>query len=84
MSVSIFYRPPGDGRLFDIKFVSSYVFLRTYYDWNKSKGKMLNMIILMREMFYFKKIIYFNYKSKKRLFQNMMHKKSQSCCSNIS
>ena len=26
-----FYRPPGGGRLFDIKVVSSYVFLRTYY-----------------------------------------------------
>ena len=25
------YRPPGGGRLFDMKVVSSYVFLRTYY-----------------------------------------------------
>ena len=27
-----FYRPPGGGRLFDMKVVSSYVFLRSYYD----------------------------------------------------
>ena len=26
-----YYRPPGGGRLFDMKVVSSYVFLRTYY-----------------------------------------------------
>ena len=26
-----YYRPPGGGRLFDMKVVSSYVFLRNYY-----------------------------------------------------
>ena len=26
-----YYRPPEGGRLFDMKVVSSYVFLRTYY-----------------------------------------------------
>ena len=29
--VNSYYRPPVGGRLFDMKVVSSYVFLRTYY-----------------------------------------------------
>ena len=29
--IAMYYRPPGGGRLFDMKVVSSYVFLRTYY-----------------------------------------------------
>ena len=28
--IGYYYRPPGGGRLFDMKVVSSYVFLRTY------------------------------------------------------
>ena len=56
-----YYRPPEGGRLFDMKVVSSYVFLRTYYVWKKSKDKMLNMLLLIREMcYYLKKIIYLN------------------------
>ena len=50
------YRPPGDGRLFDMKvhLISSYVF-RTANMSRKSKGKMLNMLLLIREMFYYLK-----------------------------
>ena len=31
IDANLYYRPPRGGRLFDMKVVSSYVFLRTYY-----------------------------------------------------
>ena len=46
---NIDYRRPGGGGLFDMKVVNSYVFLRTYYLQKRSKGKMLNMLLLIRE-----------------------------------
>ena len=30
-NIKCYYRPPGGGRLFDMKIVRSYVFLGTYY-----------------------------------------------------
>ena len=41
-----YYWPPGGGRLFDIKVVSSYVFLRTNYMYRKKNiGKMFKYVI---------------------------------------
>ena len=38
-----------------MKVVSSYVCLRTFYAQKKSKGKMFNMLLFIREMFYYLK-----------------------------
>ena len=43
-------RPPGGGRLFDMVCISANLLCL-----EKSKGKMLNMLLLIREMFYYLK-----------------------------